>query len=159
MTDDSTQAATDKGPTFNILRIYLKDVSFETPNSPAIFTQKNKPEVEMQLDTSISNLETDIYEIVLTITVTSKAGEQTLFLAEVQQAGIFNISGFDEDQKAHMIGAYCPGALFPFAREAIASLVAKGGFKPLLLAPINFDVLFARRQNQVAAQTNDQTIQ
>lgn len=160
MTDDSTQAATDNGPSFNILRIYLKDISFETPNSPAIFTQEFKPEVEMQLNTSVTPLETDLFEIVLTITVTSKEGDKTGFLAEVHQAGIFSVSGFDEPQKAHMIGAYCPNTLFPFAREEIASLVTKGGFPPLLLAPVNFDALFAQRQNQVAAaESSEQSLQ
>lgn len=159
MTDDSTQATGGAGPSFNILRIYLKDVSFETPNSPAVFTQEFKPEVEMQLNTAVSQLETDVYEMVLTITVTSKEGDKTGFLAEVQQAGIFSISGFSEDQHAHMLGVYCPNTLFPFAREVIANLVIKGGFPQLLLAPVNFDALFAQRQNQVAAQQTEQALQ
>ena len=159
MTDDSTQAAGGNGPNFNILRIYLKDVSFETPNSPSIFTQEFKPEVEMQLNTSVSKLEADLFEIALTITVTSKEGDKTGFLAEVQQAGIFNISGFDEAQHAHMLGAYCPNILFPFAREAIANLVTKGGFPPLLLAPVNFDSLFAQRHGQAAAELNEPALQ
>ena len=159
MTDDSTQATGGNTPNFNILRIYLKDVSFETPNSPAIFTQEFKPEVEMQLNTSVSQLETDVYEMVLTITVTSKDGDKTGFLAEVQQAGIFSISGFAEDQRAHMIGAYCPNTLFPFAREAIGNLVDKGGFPQLLLAPVNFDALFAQRQNQAATEKSEQALQ
>ena len=157
MTDDSIQAAggNNDGPNFNILRIYLKDVSFETPNSPAIFTQEFKPEVEMQLNTAVSRLEADLFEIVLTITVTSKDGDKTGFLAEVQQAGIFHISGFEEAQHGHMIGAFCPNTLFPFAREAIANLVIKGGFPQLLLAPVNFDALFAQRQNQAASETSE----
>ncbi len=159
MTDDSTQATGGNTPNFNILRVYLKDVSFETPNSPAIFTQEFKPEVEMQLNTSVSQLETDVYEMVLTITVTSKDGDKTGFLAEVQQAGIFSISGFAEDQRAHMIGAYCPNTLFPFARAEIANLVTKGGFPQLLLAPVNFDALFAQRQNQAAAEPGEQVLQ
>ena len=160
MTDDSNQAASTNGPTFNIVRIYLKDVSFETPNSPAIFAQEFKPETEMQLNTSIATLEEDVFEVVLTITVQTKEGDKTGFLAEVQQAGIFNIRGFDEAQKAHMFGAYCPNTLFPFAREAIANLVSKGGFPPLLLAPVNFDALFAQRQSQAAAaEPNEQVLQ
>lgn len=152
MTDDNTQAASSEGPNFGILRIYLKDVSFETPNTPAIFTQDFKPEVEMQLNTSVSQLETNLFEVTLTITVTSKDGDKTGFLAEVQQAGIFNISGFDEAQHAHMLGAYCPNTLFPFAREAIANLVVKGGFPQLLLAPVNFDALFAQHNSQKASE-------
>ena len=159
MTDENDQAASSAGPNFNILRIYVKDVSFEAPNSPAIFTQEFKPEVEMQMATSVSPLETDVYEIVLTITVTSKEGDKTGFLAEVQQAGIFGISGFAEDQHAHMVNAYCPNTLFPFAREQIANLVIKGGFPQLLLAPVNFDALFAQRQNQAAAEPGEQALQ
>jgi len=159
MTDDKDQAASSAGPNFNILRIYVKDVSFEAPNSPAIFTQEFKPEVEMRMATSVSPLETDVYEIVLTITVTSKEGDKTGFLAEVQQAGIFGISGFAEDQHAHMVSAYCPNTLFPFAREQIANLVIKGGFPQLLLAPVNFDALFAQRQNQAAAEPGEQALQ
>lgn len=159
MTDDSPQAASGNSPNFSVLRIYLKDVSFETPNSPAIFTQEFKPEVEMQLNTSVSRLEANLFEIVLTITVTSKENDKTGFLAEVQQAGIFDISGFDEAQHAHMIGAYCPNTLFPFAREAIANLVIKGGFPQLLLAPVNFDALFAQRKNQAAAEPNEPALQ
>ncbi len=159
MTDDSTPAAGGEGPNFSLLRIYLKDVSFETPNSPAIFTQEFKPDVEMQLNTSVSQLETNLFEVALTITVTSKEGDKTGFLAEVQQAGIFNISGFDETQHAHMLGAYCPNTLFPFAREAISSLVIKGGFPQLLLAPVNFDALFAQRQNKTATEPNAQALQ
>ena len=159
MTDENDQAASSAGPNFNILRIYVKDVSFEAPNSPAIFTQEFKPEVEMQMATSVSPLETDVYEIVLTITVTSKAGDKTAFLAEVHQAGIFGISGFSEDQHAHMVGAYCPNTLFPFAREEIANLVTKGGFPQLLLAPVNFDALFAQRQNQAATEPGEQALQ
>jgi len=159
MTDDSTQATSDNGPNFNLLRIYLKDVSFETPNSPAVFTQEFKPEIEMQLNTSVSQLDKDVYEVVLTITVTSKEGDKTGFLAEVHQAGIFSISGFAENEHAHVLGAYCPGSLFPFAREAISSLVIKGGFPQLLLAPINFDALFAKRQNQAATEPSEQALQ
>ena len=159
MTDDNDPAAGSAGPNFNILRIYVKDVSFEAPNSPAIFTEKFKPEVEMKMATSVSALETDLYEIVLTITVTSKEGDKTAFLAEVQQAGIFASSGFAEDQHAHMVGAYCPNTLFPFAREAIGNLVDKGGFPQLLLAPVNFDALFAQRQNQAATEKSEQALQ
>jgi preprotein translocase subunit SecB len=152
MTDENPQAAAGAGPHFGIVRIYLKDVSFETPNSPAIFTQEFRPEVNLQLNTSASQLEGDLFEVVLHLTVTSKQGDKTGFLVEVQQAGIFEIKGFDEAQKGHMLGAYCPDTLYPFAREAVSDLVTKGGFPQLLLSPINFEAVYAQNQKNVNTQ-------
>jgi len=152
MTDENPQAAAGAGPHFGIVRIYLKDVSFETPNSPAIFTQEFRPEVDLQLNTSVSQLEGDLFEVVLHLTVTSKQGDKTGFLVEVQQAGIFEIKGFDEAQKGHMLGAYCPDTLYPFAREAVSDLVTKGGFPQLLLSPINFEAVYAQNQKNVNTQ-------
>jgi len=152
MTEENTQAQAGTEPQFNILRIYLKDVSFEAPNSPSIFTHDFKPEVNLQLNSSASDQEDGIYEVVLNITVTSKQGDTTGFLVDVQQAGIFSFKGFDDTQKNSMLGSYCPSTLYPFAREAISDLVVKGGFPPLLLAPINFDALYAQNLGQVEAQ-------
>jgi preprotein translocase subunit SecB len=152
MTDENPQAAAGAGPHFGIVRIYLKDVSFETPNSPAIFTQEFRPDVNLQLNTSASQLEDGLYEVVLHLTVTSKQGEKTGFLVEIQQAGIFEIKGFDDAQKGHMLGAYCPDTLYPFAREAVSDLVTKGGFPQLLLAPINFEAVYAQNQKNVNTQ-------
>ncbi|MGW8310012.1 MAG: protein-export chaperone SecB [Thiogranum sp.] len=149
MTDENLQAAAGAGPHFGIVRVYLKDVSFETPNSPAIFTQEFRPEVNLQLNTSVSQLEGDLFEVVLHLTVTSKQGDKTGFLVEVQQAGIFEIKGFDDAQKGHMLGAYCPDTLYPFAREAVSDLVTKGGFPQLLLSPINFEAVYAQNQKNV----------
>ena len=151
MTEENNQAAAEEGPGFSILRIYMKDVSFETPNSPAIFTMDVKPEINVQLNTSVNDLEENLYEVVLNITVTAAHQDKTAFLAEVQQAGIFMLKGFDTTQQGNMLGAYCPNTLFPYAREAISELVTKGGFPPLLLAPINFDALHAEKAAQVAA--------
>jgi preprotein translocase subunit SecB len=152
MTEENPQAAAGGEPQFGILRIYLKDVSFETPNSPAVFTQDFNPDVNLQLQTSVDELEDDLYEVVLNLTVTSKQGEKTGFLVEVQQAGVFQVKGFDNSQKGHMLGAYCPNTLYPFAREAVADLVAKGGFPQLVLAPINFDALHAQKREQLNTQ-------
>ena len=148
MNEQNNQPAGGDAPQFAIHRVYLKDVSFETPNSPAVFSQEFKPEINLQLNTSVNRLEDDVFEVVLNLTVTSREGERTGFLVEVQQAGIFTLSGFDEAQKGSMLGAYCPNILFPFAREAISDLVVKGGFPQLLLAPINFDALYAQNQQQ-----------
>lgn len=152
MNQEHPQAGADSGPQFGILRIYLKDVSFETPNTPAIFTQDFRPEVKLQLNTSVNELEDSLFEVVLSVTVTSKQGDKTAFLVEIQQAGIFQVKGFDEARKNHMLGAYCPESLYPFAREAVADLVVKGGFPQLLLAPVNFDAFYSQKQNQAKNQ-------
>jgi preprotein translocase subunit SecB len=148
MTEKANPHAAGSGPQFAIHRVYLKDASFETPNSPAVFMQEWKPEVNLQLNSSVSALESDVYEVVLNVTATAKQGDKTGFLVEIQQAGIFTVKGFDEVQKGSMLGAFCPNTLFPFAREAISDLVVKGGFPQLLLAPINFDALYAQKQRQ-----------
>jgi preprotein translocase subunit SecB len=148
MTDENAQTGAGAGPQFGILRIYLKDVSFETPNSPVIFTQEFKPDVKLQVNTSVNELEDSLFEVVLNVTVTSQQGEKTAFLVEVQQAGIFQVQGFDAAQKSHMLGVYCPEALYPFAREAVSDLVVKGGFPQLLLAPVNFEAVYNQNRNQ-----------
>ncbi len=155
MTEDNNPAASEEGPQFSILRVYLKDVSFEIPNAPQIFVEDWKPEIDLQLNTEVSAVDADIYEVVLNVTVTAKQGDKTGFLVEVQQAGLFTLKGFDENQKSSMLGAYCPTTLYPFAREAVSDLVAKGGFPQLLLAPINFDALYAQNIDQINAQVGD----
>jgi len=133
-----------QAPQFNIQRVYIKDVSFETPNSPAVFQKEWTPEVKLDLDTRSAKLADGVYEVILSLTVTAQNGEETAFLCEVQQAGIFTISGLTEPQMAHSLGAFCPNVLFPYAREAVASLVSRGTFPQLNLAPVNFDALFAQ---------------
>lgn len=131
---------------FEIQKIYLKDVSFEAPHSPSIFTEPWKPETSVQLSTEMARLDEGLHEMVLGITVTAKMADKTAYLVEVKQAGIFAINGFAEPQMRQLLGSYCPNVLFPFAREAIAELITKGGFPPMLLAPINFDALYAQQQ-------------
>jgi preprotein translocase subunit SecB len=150
MTEENKAQAGD-GPHFGIVRVYLKDVSFETPNSPEVFRQDFKPDVNLQLNTSVNKLEDSLYEVVLNVTVTSKQGDKTGFLVEVQQAGIFELKGYDEAQKGSVLGAYCPNTLYPFAREAVSDLVVKGGFPQLLLSPINFDALYTQKMTQADA--------
>ena len=153
MAEDNTQAQSNENqPEFAILRVYLKDVSFETPNSPEIFTEEWEPEINLQLSSGVKMVEDGIYEVVMSVTVTAKQGEKTGFLVEVEQAGIFTLKGFDEEQLGSMLGAYCPNVLYPFAREAISDLVVKGGFPQVLLAPINFDALYAQRMTEISAQ-------
>ncbi len=155
MTEENNPATSEEESQFTILRIYLKDASFEVPNAPQVFTEDWKPEINLQLNTTVSNVDADIYEVVLSVTITAQQGDKTGFLAEIQQAGLFALKGFDESQKGPMLGAYCPNTLYPFAREAVSDLVAKGGFPQLLLAPINFDALYAQNIDKMSAPVDD----
>ncbi|MEQ4924785.1 protein-export chaperone SecB [Proteus hauseri] len=128
--------------TFQIQRIYTKDISFEAPNAPQVFQKEWQPEVKLDLDTSSNTLAENVYEVVLRVTVTATMDNETAFLCEVQQAGIFTVEGIEGTQLAHCLGAYCPNVLFPYARECITNLVSRGTFPQLNLAPVNFDALF-----------------
>lgn len=144
-------------PQFGIQRIYTRDVSFESPNTPAIFQQEWKPQVKLDLNTKTRELSEGVYEIILVVTVESKLGDQVAFLVEVQQAGIFNLGGFNDEARNQMLGAYCPSLLFPYAREAVDSAVTKGSFPALMLAPVNFDVLYQQgkqKQGEATQTTN-----
>ena len=129
---------------FAIQKIYTKDLSFETPNSPKIFMEKWEPVVDFNLSTRVETLENSLFEVVLATTITVKINSATAYLVEVNQAGIFMISGFSDQELGPMIGSFCPNILFPYAREVVSDLVAKGGFPQLLLAPVNFDALYAQ---------------
>ena len=135
--------------TFQIQRIYTKDISFEAPNAPQVFQKDWQPEVKLDLDTASSQLAEGVYEVVLRVTVTASLGEETAFLCEVQQGGIFSIEGIDGTQMAHCLGAYC-------ARECITSLVSRGTFPQLNLAPVNFDALFMNYLQQQAGEGAEQ---
>ncbi len=136
---------------FQIQRIYIKDMSFESPNAPLIFQQTWQPEIKLDLDTTSNQLAESIYEVVLRVTVTASLGKENAFLCEVQQAGIFSITGIEGSQLAQCLGAYCPNILFPYARESITNLVSRGTFPQLNLAPVNFDALFMNHLQQSAA--------
>ncbi len=139
---------------FSINKIYIKDISFETPHSPAIFTEEWKPDINLNLASETSPVGVDLYNVVLSITVTVKIGEKTAFLVEVQQAGIFNVKGFADHELRHMLGSYCPNILFPYARELVSDLATRGGFPQLLLAPVNFDALYAQHMQQQQASAS-----
>jgi preprotein translocase subunit SecB len=138
---------------FTIQRIFLKDLSFEAPNSPAIFQKDWNPDVNLDLDTQSRELGEGVYEVVLRLTVTVKNDEDSAFLCEVQQGGIFTAEQMEAGQLAHCLGAFCPNILFPYARETISSLVVKGTFPQLNLAPVNFDALFMNYLQSQAAET------
>ncbi len=138
---------------FVIQKIYLKDASFESPNSPQAFTEGDwTPQINVQINSSNQQLTQDVFEVVLDITVTAKHDEKTAFLVEIKQAGIFTISGFPQENMGGMIGAFCPETLFPYAREIISEMVSKGGFPQLLLAPVNFNALYTQQMQQQAAE-------
>ena len=144
-----------QGPQFAIQRIYVKDMSFEAPNTPAIFKKEWKPEIKLDLDTRSTLIEENVYEVVLAVTVTAKLGEETAFLCEVQQAGIFLIGDMPDQNKAHMLGSFCPTTLFPYAREAVASQINRATFPTFNLAPVNFDAIFAAYVQKRAQQAQD----
>ena len=143
---------------FQIQKIYIKDVSLETPNSPAIFQQQQswKPRIDVQVRVDSNPLDDAVHEVVIVLTVTATQDDKTAFLVEVQQAGIFTVLNFPESQRGPMLGAYCPNILFPYAREAIDGLLLKAGFPPLQLAPVNFDALYMQR-NQAAQEKQSAT--
>lgn len=157
----SEQNNTATEMTFQIQRLYTKDISFEAPNTPQIFQKDWQPEVKLDLDIASSQLSDDVYEVVLRVTTTATIQGETAFLCEIQQAGIFSISGIQDAQLAHCIGAFCPNILFPYARECITSLVNRGTFPQLNLTPVNFDALFMngleQQQNGDAGQTQQDT--
>lgn len=152
-TVNGTAAEAQAQVEFQIQRIYLKDVSFEAPATPLVFQKEWKPEVKLDLDTKSSRLADNIFEVVLTLTVTSQLGDsEVAYLCEIQQAGIFTIGNMAEPQLAHCLGAFCPNILFPYARETVSSLVGRGSFPQLNLAPVNFDALFAAHVQRAQEQ-------
>ncbi|MBD8597116.1 protein-export chaperone SecB [Pseudomonas sp. W2Oct36] len=164
MTDQPNNGAIsneEEAPQFSLQRIYVRDLSFEAPKSPAIFRQEWTPSVSLDLNTRQKQLENDFYEVVLTLSVEVKNGEEIAFIAEVQQAGIFLIKGLDASSMSHTLGAFCPNILFPYARETIDSLVVRGSFPALMLAPVNFDALYAQelQRMQESGETPTPTVQ
>ncbi len=152
---ENVQGDAGSGPEqkqFQIQKIYVKDVSVETPNSPQIFQDEWKPDVNIQLGSTAKKLAETVHEVITSITVTAKLGDKTAYLVEVHQAGIFTLVGFDTEELGPMLGSYCPSLLFPYAREAISDLVSKAGFPQMILAPVNFDMIYAQHQEQLKAQ-------
>lgn len=135
----------EQAPKFSIQKLFLKDVSFESPGAPAIFQEGGDPELKLNLQQRVQSVGEELFEVVLTVTVTCKLGDKTAYLAEVQQAGVFGLSGFEQDQLQATLGSYCPTILFPYARQQISELVSHGGFQPLMLQPVNFDQLYAEQ--------------
>lgn len=141
-----------------IQKIYLKDASFEGKNTPQVFQQPWEPQIELALNSGSLLLAQEVYEVILSLTVTAKIKEQIAFLVEVHMAGIFLIQSFSEDELNHLLGAYCLEVIYPYAREAISDLVVRGGFPQLMLTPMNFDLIYKRSQEQSAStQVNQES--
>lgn len=136
-----------------IQKIYLKDASFEVPGAPQIYQEQGQPQFKLELNQRVNNFAENVYEVVLGVTVTCELAEKTVFLAEIKQAGIFGLEGFDQNGLQTVLGTYCPQTLFPYARSAISELVMSGGFPPFVLQPINFDQLYAETLRRRAVES------
>jgi len=138
----------DNPPSFQIEKVYVKDLSLEVPGAPQVFMQADSPRLEVQLASAGAQFAEDLFEVTVTVTVTARAGDKTIFLAEAKQAGIFSLRGIPKEQIEPLLGVTCPNILYPYAREAISDLVTRSGFPPVLLAPVNFEALYAQRAAQ-----------
>ena len=137
-------------PVFGMEKIYVKDLSLEIPNAPQIFIQREAPQVSIELGHSTNMLEEGVFEVVITVTVTSKIEDKTVFLVEVAQAGIFQVRNVPAENLEMIAGVTCPNILFPYARQTVSDLVTRAGFPPVLLNPINFEALYAQQKQQQA---------
>ncbi|RKZ97131.1 MAG: protein-export chaperone SecB [Gammaproteobacteria bacterium] len=153
---EENASPTEEQARFVIQKIYTKDISFETPNSPDIFRDEWKPELDLQLGNEYASIDDDNHEITLTVTVTAKVADKVAFLVEVKQAGVFSLTGYSDQEMGPLVGSYCPNTLFPFAREVISDIVLKGGFPQLVLAPVNFDALYMNQIEQAKQQAAPQ---
>jgi len=137
---------------FLLQQLYVKDLSFEAPNTPMVFSgQAGEPDVQMNLKNSHNRLDDNRFEVVLHINVHARLDDRSVFLVEIDQAGVFFIKGYGDDEIRRLLGIFCPNTLFPYAREAVSSIVSKGGFPPLVLQPINFDALYAQAEQKKSA--------
>mgnify|MGYP001262317998 CR=1 FL=1 len=163
MADETTNgaAAAPQGPQFSLQRIYVKDSSFEAPHAPHIFQEQGQPALQLNMGQKVQVLAEGVFEVVLTVSLTCTVNEKNAYLAEVQQAGIVGLVGFDAANTDALLNTYVPNALFPYARQAISDMVQAGGFPPYLLQPINFDQIYAealrRRAQQQAEAANQAT--
>lgn len=137
---------------FTIQRIYIKDISYEAPGTPDVFQNEWKPEMKLDINTASAVVSDDTHEVVLTLTATVKSDSKTAFLAEIKQAGLFELKGFTKEELHRVLGSYCPNVLYPYARERVTDLVTSGGFPQLILAPVNFDALYTQHLAQQAKQ-------
>jgi len=138
----------NNNPQLEIQRIYVKDISLETPSAPAIFKEACQPNIGLNLQVQINSIDATVYEVILIVTVNAKEKERNIFLVEVHQAGIFFVSGFEKDQQDHILNVYIPSILFPYARETVSDVVSRASFPQLLLAPVNFEAMYAQQKDK-----------
>jgi len=141
----------DQPASFNIEKLYVKDLSLELPNAPQVFMQADSPQLDVQIHNESQHVSDALYEVVVTVTVTAKAGDKTMFLAEVAQAGLFSIVNVPADELDPLLGIGCPTILYPYVREVVSDIVTRSGFPPVLLAPVSFEALYMQRQQQQGA--------
>lgn len=140
---------------FAIQKLFVKDLSFESPNAPLIFTEKWEPMVDVNLNSNAKKAPQDLFEVAITVTITVKNSDKTSYLVEATQVGVFGVKGFSDEEMGPLLGSFCPSVLFPYLREVVSEIVTKGGFPPMLLNPVNFDALYAQHvQQNDAAKAN-----
>jgi preprotein translocase subunit SecB len=152
MADEQTNTANQKQ--LILQKLYVKDLSFESPKAPSVFTTNVSPQTQLNIRSGAAEIAPNTQEVTLTLTVEAKDNDVTLFLIEIAQAGIFFMQGYSAEERSMLIGSFCPATLYPFAREAISDIVGKGGFPQLLLQPINFDALYAQAVQERAARAD-----
>ena len=152
-TNGADASAQPNAPQFTVEKIYVKDVSFESPKSPQSFNEQGQPQLQMNLNQRVQRLGEGTFEVVLGVTLTcALADDKTIYVVEVQQAGVFGLQGFQDNALDAMLGTHCPNVLYPYARQVIGDLIQAGGFPPFLLQPINFEALYAEGLRQRAQQ-------
>jgi preprotein translocase subunit SecB len=139
-------------PVFTIEKVYVKDLSLEIPNAPAVFLEREAPTVDIQLHHNSTSVEDGVYQTVLTATVTAKIGDKTMFLVEVAQAGIFQVRNLGSQEMEPLLAVACPNILFPYVREVISDTVSRAGFPPVLLAPVNFEAIYTSQRQQALSE-------
>ncbi len=152
MSEQNNGAAGADQAQFTIQKIYVKDVSFEVPGAPQVFNEPGQPQLELSLNQKVSRVGDGLFEVGLAVTLVCKLADKTVYLAEVEQAGLFGLAGFDDRTLDMMLGTYCPNVLFPYVRQTIGDLVVSGGFPPFYLQPINFEALYAEGLRRRAEQ-------
>jgi len=150
--DGNAGTATEQGPNVALQSVYVKDLSFEAPKGPFVPAQDQEPKIQLNLNTSSSIVGTGVHEVVLTVTLEAKSGVQPVYLAEVKQAGVFTIQGFNPDDTRRILGSFAPNVLFPYVRQTVSDMISKGGFPPFFLPPVNFDALYERSLQEQAAR-------
>ena len=139
-------------PTFAIEKVFLKDLSVEVPNAPEVFLEREAPSMEVNINSAGRAVQEGLYEVVLTVTITARIKEKTVFLVEAAQAGVFQIRNVPPEDMGPLLGIACPNTLFPYARETISSVTARAGFQPVMLAPMSFEGIYQQQLERMQQQ-------